>query len=107
MPKWKSTGNVFTALVVAALAAGDYQAIGAPTTRSDGAWGFEMWCLEMQLYPTKRCDLRTPEDLREYDQYRADVEKYRQQQQGKLQRDQEMLQRQNQNLPGSPGPIGR
>ena len=63
-----------------------------------------MWCLEMQLYPVKRCDARMPEDLREYDQYRADVEKYREQQQGKLQHDQEILQQLNQNLPGSGGP---
>ncbi len=107
MPNWKSGRNAVVASLVAALGVWAYQAIGAPGTQSEGAWGFQMWCLEMQLYPAKRCDARTPEDMREYEHYRADVEKYRDQQQGKLQRDQEMLQRQNQNLPGSPGPIGR
>ena len=66
-----------------------------------------MWCLEMQLYPVKRCDAQMPEDLREYDQYRADVEKYREQQQGKLQHDLGNLQQLNQNCPVPAAPPGR
>ena len=57
--------------VVVTLAAWAYQAVGAPEKQVEQAWSFDMWCLEMQLYPAKRCNARTPEDQQEYQQYRA------------------------------------
>jgi hypothetical protein len=39
---------------------------------------FDMWCLEMQLYPATRCDTRRPQDMKDYERYRASVERYQQ-----------------------------
>jgi hypothetical protein len=107
MSNLKYARNGAAAAVVAALLAWGYQAVGAPEKQIEQAWSFDMWCLEMQLYPAKRCDARTPEDQQEYQQYRADVENYRQEQQGKAKRDQELLLKFDRNLPGPPGPTNR
>jgi len=102
MSNLKYARNGAAAAVVAALAAWAYQAVGAPEKQVEQAWSFDMWCLEMQLYPAKRCNARTPEDQQEYQQYRADVENDRQEQQTKNKRDQELLLKFNRNLPGPP-----
>jgi hypothetical protein len=103
----KYARNGIAAATVAAFAAWAYQAVGAPEKQVDQAWSFDMWCLEMQLYPAKRCDAHTPEDLQDYQQYRADVEKYRQEQQSRAKRDQDLLSRFNRNLPGPPSATTR
>ncbi len=99
---WRSARNAVLLALTAAMGAWTYQAVGAADRPVEEAWGFDMWCLEMQLYPASRCDAHTAEDLRDYQQYRADVEKFRQEQQGRLKRDHQVLQRFNRNLPGSP-----
>lgn len=102
MLDWRSGRNALTVAVLAGMTAWGYQAVSAPGAETQQAWSFDMWCLEMQLYPVKRCDARLPEDMKDYDAYRADVVKYREEQQSKAKRDQQILDRQNRNLPGSP-----
>lgn len=102
MLDFRSARNALAVAVLAGMTAWGYQAISAPGSKAEGAWSFDMWCLEMQLYPAKRCNARLPEDLKDYNSYRADVEKYREGQLSKDKRDQEILDRQNRNLPGTP-----
>jgi hypothetical protein len=52
----------------------------------------------------QRCDARLPLDLKEYDVYRTDVERYRHDQQDNDTRDRQILQRLDRNLPGAAGP---
>jgi hypothetical protein len=59
-----------------------------------------MWCLEMQLYPQRRCDARRPEDVTDYERYRARTDRYQEPRAAKEKRDQELLQQLNQNVPG-------
>jgi len=56
----KYARNGLAAATVAAFAAWAYQAVGASEKQVYQAWSFDMWCLEMQLYPAKRCDAHTP-----------------------------------------------
>jgi hypothetical protein len=107
MLDWRSGRNALAAAILTGMSAWAYQAVSAPGKESEQAWSFDMWCLEMQLYPAKRCDARLPEDLKEYADYHSDVEKYREQQKEKDRRDQEILRRFNRNLPGGPGPSVR
>lgn len=66
---------------------------------------FDMWCLEMKLYPAQRCDLRREDDLRAFERYRSDVEKFNQARSAREQRDSQLQQKLNQSpIPGhSPG----
>lgn len=98
---WKYARNGALAAILVGATAWSLQATKATETKSEPAWSFDMWCLEMQLYPARRCDARMPEDLQEYAKYRQDVEKYNEQEQAQAKRDQEILQRLNQNLPGA------
>jgi len=101
---WRSGRNAIAAAALAGVGAWTYQTAGAPRSEIARAWSFDMWCLEMQLYPAKRCDARLPLDLKEYDVYRTDVERYRHDQQDNDTRDRQILQRLDRNLPGAAGP---
>ena len=107
MLNWKSGRNALAAAILAGISAWAYQAVSAPGKPVEEAWSFDMWCMEMQLYPAKRCDARLPEDMQEYAAYRTDVEKYRQDQQEKGKRDNKILQRFDRNLPGPTEPFPR
>jgi len=37
---------------------------------------FDLWCQETQKLPPDRCDKRTPEDEKDFEAYRAKVEKF-------------------------------
>lgn len=37
---------------------------------------FDMWCLETAHYSAERCDARAPDDVDEFEIYRAAVERY-------------------------------
>ncbi len=37
---------------------------------------FDLWCQETRRYPVDRCDARLPEDQREFEDYRALIERY-------------------------------
>ncbi|HYM18178.1 MAG TPA: hypothetical protein VEU06_06430 [Micropepsaceae bacterium] len=54
---------------------------------------FDMWCLEMQLYPMTRCDSRRPGDVKDYQQYRTAVEQYQQERANRAKREQSLKQR--------------
>ena len=67
----------------------------SPPGYSEDVFSFYMWCLEMQLYPASRCDVRQPNDVKDYQRYRADVEKERQARSEKIKRDQQILDKVN------------
>jgi hypothetical protein len=62
---------------------------------------FDMWCLEMAMYPEARCDAQRTEDVQDYEKYRADVEKFDAGNKARASRDQE-LQKQLNREPTAP-----
>lgn len=93
-----------TALVILMLASA---ALGYKSTKPVGAaeemFSFEMWCLEMRLYPSARCDVRRPEDVKAYEQYRAEVEQFDRQRAARNQRDENLKRKLNPD-PSAPKP---
>jgi hypothetical protein len=68
-----------------------YPAIWAATlSGADDIFSFDMWCLEMKLYPSQRCDVRRPEDVKAYEQYRATAERYSEQRAQQGRREQQL-----------------
>ena len=67
--------HAFFAIVILASAAAGYQST-KPAGAAEEVFSFEMWCLEMRLYPAVRCDARRQDDVKAYEQYRADVEQF-------------------------------
>jgi len=71
---------------------------GSARSASEGyeeVLSFDMWCLEMQLLPGARCDSRRPDDLKDYQQYRASVEQYQQQRRARDERERALKDRLN------------
>jgi hypothetical protein len=56
---------------------------------------FDMWCLEMRLYPAARCDTRRADDVKAYEQYRSDVEQFDRQRTLRNQRDADLKRKLN------------
>ena len=54
---------------------------------------FDMWCLEMELYSPERCDAHRAEDVKDYETYRATVERFESGKRSQAARDQELQQR--------------
>ncbi len=79
----------------------------APTRASEhnDVFSFDMWCLEMRLYPSARCDPRQPDDVKAYERYRATAERYDQEQVARAKRDLDLKQKLDRNAskPGTPG----
>ena len=67
---------------------------------------FDMWCLEMRLYPSARCDRRQSDDIKAYEQYRAVAERYDQEQAARAKRDLDLKQKLDRNAP-KPGTSGK
>ena len=60
--------------VLAALVAAP---VHAQSTRYDvKTMNFDLWCQEQAKLPPDRCDKRTPEDEKTFEDYRAKIEKY-------------------------------
>lgn len=73
----KSTLNVSLAALMLAAVGWAYQSAHAfGATPREEVFSFDMWCLETKLYPSQRCDARRSEDVKSYEQYRSDVEKF-------------------------------
>ena len=51
---------------------------------------FEIWCLQLQLFPAARCDSRNSEDTQAYEHYRALAEQFAQQRATQERHDQEL-----------------
>jgi hypothetical protein len=66
---------VFTILMLASAGLG-YQASSAGVAPFDEVFSYEMWCLEMSLYPSQSCDARRPDDVKAYQVYRSTTERY-------------------------------
>ena len=69
--------------------------VGSRSARETETFSFDMWCLEMQLYPAVRCDARRGDDLKAYERYRAVVEQYAEQRALQGKRDQDLKERLN------------
>jgi len=73
--------------------------VGYESTKPVGAaeelFSFDMWCLEMRLYPAARCDARRAEDVKAYQQYRTDVEQFDRQRASRNQRDEDLKRKLN------------
>ena len=82
------------AIVILASAAAGYEST-KPAGAAEEVFSFEMWCLEMRLYPAARCDARRQEDVRAYEQYRADVEQFDRQRAARNQRDENIKRKLN------------
>jgi hypothetical protein len=37
---------------------------------------FSLWCQEVQRYPASRCEERSAEDVKTFEEYRAEIERY-------------------------------
>jgi hypothetical protein len=85
--------------------AGAAVASSAGTTGSDSkAFSFDMWCLEMQLYPSERCNARRADDVKAYERYRTSVEQFELQRAAREKRDLELRQKLNRDPIGSNPP---
>jgi hypothetical protein len=69
--------------------------VGSRTAGETEVFSFDMWCLEMQLYPVARCDARRSDDVKAYERYRATVEQYAAQRTLQEKRDQQLKDRLN------------
>jgi hypothetical protein len=95
-PAPKRTRKILLAAVLLAVAGWSYEStrvLGA--TQREEIFSFDMWCLEMRLYPAARCDVRRPEDVKSYEQYRAEVEKIDQTRSTRAERDRAIQQKLN------------
>jgi hypothetical protein len=74
-------------------------ALGYQSTKPVGAaeemLSFEMWCIEMRLYPAARCDSRRADDVKAYQQYRSEVEQFDRQRAARNQRDENLKRKLN------------
>jgi hypothetical protein len=57
--------------------------------------GFDMWCMEVEALSEARCDMRRPEDVRAYREYRAMMERYREERDAELRKERELFERLN------------
>jgi len=62
------TRNIALAVLMLASAGWGYESTRASSaTTRDEIWSFDMWCLEMRLYPMQRCDARRAQDVKDYE----------------------------------------
>jgi hypothetical protein len=87
---------IATLLIAALMFVATRPAAQSPAAGKTEAFSFDMWCLEMQLYPAVRCDARRSEDVKAYERYRAATEKNAAQRAFFGKRDQELKDRLNQ-----------
>jgi hypothetical protein len=95
------------AILLLAGAAWGYEiSVAFSATPREEILSFDMWCLEMKLYPAQRCDMRRQDDVSAFEKYRSDIEKFNQARTTREQRDSQLQQKLNQSpAPGhSPSP---
>ena len=69
--------NTKTVAIVALVAALAPLAAQAQSVRYDvKTINYDMWCQEQAKLPPERCDKRLPEDEKQFEAYRAKIEKY-------------------------------
>jgi len=86
--------HAFFAIVILASGFAGYEST-KPAGAAEEMLSFEMWCLEMRLYPAARCDARRQDDVKAYQQYRADVEQFDRQRTTRNQRDENLKRKLN------------
>ena len=77
------------------LGVGGQPSQAATLSGSDDVFSFDMWCQEMKLYPAPRCDARRPEDMKAYEQYRTNAERFAAQRAQQAKRGQQLNQKLN------------
>ena len=73
-----------------------------PLTVSE-APSFELWCVQIQLYPAARCDARNSGDTEEYEHYRSLVEQFAQTRAAQEERQHELMNRLDRDPTSKPG----
>jgi hypothetical protein len=56
---------------------------------------FDLWCQDTQRYPTERCTMRRPDDVKAFEDYRDAVERYELDYLKQVQKDQDVRDRTN------------
>ena len=97
MMTWQKWTRVTCAGALIAIGAslGPQVVSAATVSGSDDVFSFDMWCQEMKLYPSQRCDARRAEDVKAYEQYRTAAERYAEQRAQQAKRDQQLNQKLN------------
>ena len=90
------------AILMLTSAVAGYEAV-KPVQAAEEMLSFDMWCLEMRLYPAARCDARRTDDVKAYEQYRAEVEQFDRQRALRNQRDEDLKRKLNPD-PSAPKP---
>ena len=83
-----------------------FAAAAEPTYRpstAPEAPSFELWCLQIQLYPAARCDARNSGDTENYEHYRALTEQFAQTRAAQEERDRELMDRLDRDPRSKPG----
>ena len=100
--------NIFLALFLLASAGGGYDITHASgASVAEEVFSFDMWCLEMRLYPTQRCDAHRSDDVKAYEQYRAAVERYKEQRSNQEKANQRLRERLDRDSPNKSVPLNR
>jgi hypothetical protein len=89
------TRNIALAVLMLASAGAGYESTAFSAPAREDVFSFDMWCLEMKLYASQRCDARRSDDVKAYEQYRADVEKFDSARNTRAERDRELQQKLN------------
>ncbi len=98
MSKAKTTpvGRIVPRLLLALLLAGvAAMALFGAIAAEREHLSFEMWCLDMRQHSPVRCDARRSDDVKDYERYRASVEKFDRQRSEQKARDQALQDRLN------------
>jgi len=66
-------------------------------------WSFNMWCIEMEMLSSERCNERRPEDWTAYQEYISRTERFEQEISEEERRQAEALERMERQSP-NPGP---
>jgi hypothetical protein len=88
-----AAGGILLFLCPAAVEAATAQSPPNPGSSNSAVLGFSMWCQEIEFLPAVRCDMRRPEDVKSYQQYRATMERFQQERDAQARREKEFTDR--------------
>jgi hypothetical protein len=83
-----SRSTIVGALLIAALPFASAKAVAQGTATVPS---FDVWCLELELFPAVHCDSRNSVDTQAYEHYRALAERFAQQKAEHERHDQELI----------------
>ncbi len=86
-----SRSTLVGALLIAAVPFASANAVAQGNPSTAAVPSFDVWCLELQLFPATRCDSRNSVDTQAYERYRTLAEKFAQQKAEHERHDQEII----------------